>query len=132
MAEGVLLVEKRDHICTLTLDRPHKRNALSPELLTRLEDVLKGLATQEDVRVVVLRGAGDLAFSAGYDITRLEEETARRQEYVLPTADGAYRSSRPGPMPRGTRVFMRVDTLRRGSMGVKEDPPRLGAAGSDG
>lgn len=81
MVEEILLVEKRDYICTLTLNRPEKRNALSPELLETLEDVLCKLAQDEEVRVVVLRGAGVMAFSAGYDVTRLEEEAARRRTH---------------------------------------------------
>lgn len=81
MTEDILLIEKRDYICTLTLNRPEKRNALSPELLEKLEATFCNLARDEEVRVVVLRGAGVLAFSAGYDVARLEEEAARRRTY---------------------------------------------------
>ena len=80
MSDDVLLVERSDHLCTLTLNRPEKRNALNPELIMRLHETFKELEKNEDVRVVVLRGAGDVAFSAGFDITRLQEEKVRRQE----------------------------------------------------
>lgn len=80
MPDDLLLIERSGHLCTLTLNRPEKRNALSPELLTRLLDTFKELEREEDVWVVVIRGAGDLAFSAGFDMTRLPEEKARRRE----------------------------------------------------
>ena len=61
-----ILVQQRGTICTLTLNRPEKRNALSPSLLLRLADTLRALP--EETRVVVIQGAGDKAFSAGYDL----------------------------------------------------------------
>lgn len=67
----VLLVEKRPHSLWITLNRPHKLNALSAELVRLLRAAIREAAADDEVRVVVLRGAGR-AFSAGYDI---EEET---------------------------------------------------------
>src|SRR5438552_228180 len=66
----VLLTEWGAHdLLTLTLNRPERRNALDPELLTALAE---SLATDgERARVVILRGAGTEAFSAGYDLSRL-------------------------------------------------------------
>ena len=64
----VLLIQKEDNILTLTLNRPEKRNALTPEMLARLHQVLLEHAAEDRVRVVILRGAGDRAFSSGYDI----------------------------------------------------------------
>ena len=68
MAEEVLLIEKEENICTLTINRPQRRNALSPELLYRLGDTFQALKDDRDIRVVVLRGAGDKAFSSGIDL----------------------------------------------------------------
>src|SRR2546430_4431949 len=56
-------------LLTLTLNRPERRNALDPELLTALAESLA--ADGERARVVILRGAGTEAFSAGYDLSRL-------------------------------------------------------------
>ena len=66
-----LLVERKERICTLTLNRPEKRNAISPLLLRELIDVLRGLTEEDEVRCVVIRGAGEKAFSAGFDISDL-------------------------------------------------------------
>src|SRR2546430_446393 len=65
-----LLIEWGDHdVLTLTLNRPERRNALDPELLTALAESLDSHADR--ARTVILRGAGIDAFSAGYDLTRL-------------------------------------------------------------
>lgn len=66
-----LLVQKSGYVCTLVLNRPEKRNSLSPELLVRLRDTLSSLAETDDTRTVVIRGSGDKAFCAGYDIGAL-------------------------------------------------------------
>jgi enoyl-CoA hydratase/carnithine racemase len=56
-------------ILTLTIDRPDRRNALDPELLTALAEALRDHG--ERASVVILRGAGTEAFSSGYDLSRL-------------------------------------------------------------
>ncbi len=70
MAE-TLLEARRGRVAVFTFNRPEKRNALDPELLFALGDRLAALAAEGDIRCVVLRGAGDEAFSAGYDIGRI-------------------------------------------------------------
>lgn len=60
------------HVRTLTLDRPEALNALTPALLTELGDALDAAALDDDVRIVVLTGAGR-AFSAGVDLKALAE-----------------------------------------------------------
>jgi enoyl-CoA hydratase/carnithine racemase len=64
--ENVLL-ERRDGIATITLNRPEKLNALSADLLADLRAALDLVEADHDVRVVVLTGAGR-AFSSGFDI----------------------------------------------------------------
>jgi enoyl-CoA hydratase/carnithine racemase len=64
----VLLQEERDGVLILTLNRPEARNALSSELALKLLDALRAAADRRDIRVVVIRGAGDAAFSAGTDL----------------------------------------------------------------
>lgn len=56
-------------VLTLTINRPDRRNALDPELLTGLADALRD--DGERASVVILRGAGTEAFSSGYDLARL-------------------------------------------------------------
>ena len=63
-----IILEKRDGIATLTLNRPAKLNALSSALLADFSNALDDVNEDHDVRVLVLTGAGR-AFSAGFDIT---------------------------------------------------------------
>ena len=63
-----LLFEKRNGIAYVTLNRPEKRNAFSPEMIVRLVDVWKEVADDASVRVVLLTGAGNQAFSSGGDL----------------------------------------------------------------
>jgi enoyl-CoA hydratase/carnithine racemase len=65
-----LLVEWGDHdVLTLTLNRPERRNAVDPELLNALTLALREHG--ERAGAVVLRGAGDEAFCAGFDLSHL-------------------------------------------------------------
>jgi len=63
-----VVIERRGRIVTLTLNRPDKRNALTPEMLGSLAGALTGLWDDPDVRCIVLRGTGEHAFSSGFDI----------------------------------------------------------------
>lgn len=69
MHDKPLLVEKRDSICTVTINRPGKQNTLFPDLLKDLAGLFRSLETDPSVHVVVLRGAGEKVFCAGYDLS---------------------------------------------------------------
>lgn len=56
-----------DHVATITLNRPHRRNAISVRMLTRLSEVLTKADDSAEVRAIVLTGAGK-GFCAGLDI----------------------------------------------------------------
>ena len=64
-----LLYSVASGVATLTLNRPEKRNALSGELISELRRTVARAGEDDDVRVVVLTGAGDKAFCAGADLT---------------------------------------------------------------
>jgi enoyl-CoA hydratase len=66
-----LLVETADGVAVLTLNRPDVRNAISGPLAAAVADAADAAAADENVRVVVIRGAGP-AFSSGYDLSSLE------------------------------------------------------------
>lgn len=68
MAYQTIAVEREDRAALLRLDRPDKRNALSMEMIDELSDALEELEDDEDVRAIVLTGAGS-AFSSGYDLS---------------------------------------------------------------
>jgi enoyl-CoA hydratase len=73
MSEPVLLVEKKDGIATLTLNRPDVMNALSRELVSRIGRAFIDLDKDEETGVVILTGAGR-AFCAGLDLKELSEQ----------------------------------------------------------
>ena len=64
----LVLRDTVDGVATLTLNRPERRNALSPQLLDALLDALAEVKADSEVRVVVLTGAGEKAFCAGGDL----------------------------------------------------------------
>src|SRR4029078_7622970 len=64
---SALDVARDGAVATVTLDRAERRNALDPSLLAELTRAFRDLSGRDDVRVVVLRGAGP-AFCAGADL----------------------------------------------------------------
>jgi enoyl-CoA hydratase/carnithine racemase len=63
--------ERAGGVATLVIDREEKRNALDRETLEALEAALAGAARDPEVRVIVLRGAGDRVFCAGADLAEI-------------------------------------------------------------
>lgn len=62
-----------DHVATLTLDRPEKHNAITPDMAAQLAQACRKADEDADVRVVVVRGAGERTFCAGSDLNALGE-----------------------------------------------------------
>ncbi|MFT5182050.1 MAG: enoyl-CoA hydratase, partial [Alphaproteobacteria bacterium] len=75
-----ILVERRDDIAIVTMNRPEKRNALRQGDWVALADTLDALGEDDDLRCVVLRGAGEAAFCAGADISGFEGERSTREK----------------------------------------------------
>jgi trans-feruloyl-CoA hydratase/vanillin synthase len=69
-----VLVEFEDGIAWVTLNRPEKRNAMSPELNEEMKHTVEALATDERCGVLVLTGAGD-SFAAGMDLKEYFRKT---------------------------------------------------------
>lgn len=67
-----VLVSDNHNIRTLTLNRPDKRNALNDELIAGLKDALRTADADENVRVVIIRGAGK-DFCSGADLASLQK-----------------------------------------------------------
>ncbi len=65
-------------LATLTLNRPEQHNALSYAMWRALPGICRRLAADTDVRVVIVRGAGRAAFSAGGDIGEFREQRSNR------------------------------------------------------
>src|SRR5207244_13379612 len=64
-----------DHVCSITLNRPAKRNALTTGMIADLRAAVERAAAEPAVRVVVVRGAG-AAFCAGLDLGELAAQRA--------------------------------------------------------
>ncbi len=71
MENDILMIQREEHVCTLILNRPEKRNALSPDLLIKIYETLQNFSKDDTIRTLVFRGGGDKAFSAGYDISAI-------------------------------------------------------------
>lgn len=74
-----LLYEICDSVLTLTLNRPERRNALSPEMWADIRNAAAEGDADQSVRVVILTGAGDKALASGSDIRELHARKALEQ-----------------------------------------------------
>lgn len=80
MDSPLVIIERHDSVAIIRLNRPEKLNALSREMILALSDAFKSLDNETQLRVIILTGAGEKAFSAGTDIaelTGLDKESAR-------------------------------------------------------
>ncbi len=68
MSEAHLLVDRRDGVMTLTMNRPEVGNALSPQMLILLARAWHEFRDSADLRVAIFTGAGDKAFCVGGDL----------------------------------------------------------------
>jgi len=96
---NLVVSEAADAVVTLTLDRAEKRNALSIALRDEISDALDRLAVDEDVKVVVITGRGDV-FSAGFDLgefERLDDEDHARRLWA--SSDRWHRTLIEFPLP---------------------------------
>lgn len=80
-----ILYEVKTGVAFVTLNRPDKRNALNDQLLIELRQAINAAEANEQVHVVVLRGAGK-DFCAGADLSQLEKSV---QASILENRDGA-------------------------------------------
>lgn len=71
-------------VATVTIDRPERRNALSTAVQHALIELFQEASQNADVRVIVLRGAGDRAFCAGFDLKEFDELAAAGRPLPVP------------------------------------------------
>ena len=96
MSSDEVVVERDEAIALVTINRPRVLNALDTRTLTTLGRVMAELEHDEEVRAVILTGAGDRAFVAGADISELAA--------LLPADAGAYAT-------RGQAVFAALERM---------------------
>ncbi|HLH73814.1 MAG TPA: enoyl-CoA hydratase/isomerase family protein [Chloroflexota bacterium] len=70
MAENEVIYEKQGNVATLTFNRPQARNAMTYAMYEALYEVCEQVDADDEIRVLILRGAGDKAFVAGTDINQ--------------------------------------------------------------
>lgn len=78
-----LLLERRERVAVITINRPQKLNALNIQTREEGAAALDELREDESVRVVVITGAGEKSFVAGADIAEFEGRTAVSQREVM-------------------------------------------------
>ena len=75
MDSTFITTQQRDDVKIIRLNRPDKFNALSREMILALTDQFKSIQSDNDLRAIIITGAGDRAFCAGTDISELDKLT---------------------------------------------------------
>ena len=83
---GTIGFEQDGHVAIITIDRPDKLNAMTPDMAGRLVELASRCNDDDDIRAIVLTGAGARSFSAGSDIRALDKYPTpgsfrQRQDY---------------------------------------------------
>jgi enoyl-CoA hydratase/carnithine racemase len=103
MSELVTLIIDQG-VATITLNRPDKRNSITPPMLKQLEEVISQVGSNQAVRFVVITGAGDKAFSTGADLSAFSSL--------------GFDGVRKNWIPEGHRIFKRVARLPQVSIAL--------------
>jgi enoyl-CoA hydratase/carnithine racemase len=96
-----LVAKKEDGVGWIVFNNPARHNAVSLEMWQSLTVALNGYAADPDVRVIILRGAGEKAFVAGADISQFKEKRSSPEavQHYNSTADEAGETLRNCPKP---------------------------------
>jgi enoyl-CoA hydratase/carnithine racemase len=101
LATDKMIAEKDGHIGWMTFNNPERRNAVSLAMREAMAEIFQAWDSDTDVRVLVMRGAGDKAFVSGADISEFKEKrdsAAAQEEYARASAratDAMDRFSKP-------------------------------------
>jgi enoyl-CoA hydratase/carnithine racemase len=88
MAEKELIVEENKDVATLILNRPYAMNAINFNVLHALHDRVEAYRFRPDVRVIIITGAGEKAFSAGADLKERVQLTPEKvKEFIIFSRD---------------------------------------------
>jgi enoyl-CoA hydratase len=95
MPYGTLTYEKADHVVTLTYNRPSQHNAVNRVMNLELHDAWRRFRDDDDAFVLIITGAGETTFCAGWDLQDAADlgelgdyDRYRRELYDLPGACG--------------------------------------------
>ena len=101
MATDKMIAQKADGIGWMIFNNPERHNAVSLEMWEAAIEIIADFASDDAVRVIVVRGAGEKSFVSGADISKFEDERAEQEavkRYEAAT-EGAYSSLRALPKP---------------------------------
>ena len=103
MAYEALLYDVSDHVATITLSRPERLNALSPQMREELHDAITTSNDNDHVRVIVITGAGR-GFCSGGDVKAMNERNesgagTALEEAMVPARDAAVLAMRDSRVP---------------------------------
>ena len=129
-----VLVETRGNLATITLNAPHKRNAIDLEMVQGLHRALDDLSVCDETAVLILTGSGQKAFAAGADIAQLKERGGR--EGLAAINAGIFKRIEDFPIPSiaairgfalggGSELAMACD-LRVAGKSAKMGQPEVG------
>ena len=91
MSFSTLLLDIRDGIALITVNRPDKLNALNDTVITELGEVAARIAQDDSIRAAILTGAGPKAFVAGADIAQLAECDSARAHILSEKGSHTFR-----------------------------------------
>ena len=94
-----IIVETGDGIELVTLNRPHVLNALNIDTVSELRDAIEYASEAEDIKVVIIRGAGEKAFAAGQDIEEMQAETPAEGRSMIANGHALMREIEMLPKP---------------------------------
>ncbi|HJU61744.1 MAG TPA: enoyl-CoA hydratase/isomerase family protein, partial [Candidatus Binatia bacterium] len=70
---SLIVLERRDTLAVIRLNRPGKLNSLTREMILELSDLFRNFASDDSLRAVILTGSGEKAFCVGTDIGELSD-----------------------------------------------------------
>ena len=80
MKFNTINVDVNNSVATVTLNRPHVRNAMNIPMMTEMTDCFNQLSKQSDIRIIILRGNGE-SFCAGADIQHMKDSGSKSEQY---------------------------------------------------
>jgi len=96
----IVLIEKKEGVLFITINRPEKRNALAREVLSFIKDTFNAYRDDQSIKLAVLTGAGDKSFAAGGDLHDLYD--VRTDQQTREMSDEAFQcleAVRQFPLP---------------------------------
>ena len=116
------LVSRDGLVATLTINRPGVRNAISLSMWRDLPDRVKALDEDPEIRVIVVRGAGEKAFASGADISEFEATMSTPEGAMDHSAayEGALSSVEAASKP--VIAMIRIGTIVKASKPSKARP----------